>query len=136
IAFLNLLGKAEVHHLNLRAKRQHYILRLNVPMNDSVGMRFGQCVSHLDRYVQRFLQAKRFSCNSVRESLPLHVLHDDKTLGIPFTYFMNCTNIWVIKFGSGVSLPQKSLFGDFVSIGWFQELDRDLAIKVCVLGKI
>ena len=101
--------QTEIQNLHLPARRDKNIRRLDIPMNDPLGMRRLQRVGNLDRHSQQFLYLERLSPHHLRQRLPFKQLHHDKMLPLVLFDRMDGANVGMIQRGCRPRLPLKSL---------------------------
>jgi hypothetical protein len=71
------LGEAEVEDLHLSARRDEDVLRLDVAVNDALGMGLVQRVGDLDPHVDDAGRIQRPVSDQLGERLPVDVFHGD-----------------------------------------------------------
>ena len=69
------LGKPEIQHLHLPARRQENIRRLNVAVDDSLGMSRVQRIGQLNRNVQQAIGGDCSGKKLLVQVLPLEQFH-------------------------------------------------------------
>ncbi len=126
----SLLGQTEIKNLDLPARGDHYILGLDVAVNDAARMRFGQCFGRLDSDIDDFSRSQRFVLKLGPERHAVDVLHDDERRVSLFVDFMNSTDVRMIECSSGFCFSEQPLLRLFVFDRFSrQDLDRDAAIE-------
>jgi len=76
------LGEAEVDHLDVPGGGQHHVLRLEVAVDDALGVGLGEALHDLDRQLERPVGGERSPGEGGGEGLAAHQLHRDE--GRPF----------------------------------------------------
>ena len=100
-------------------------------------MCFRQGIGDLRRDGERLFQHQRFALDSRVERLTLDVLHGDEATSVFFADLVNGADVRMIQLGCCSRFSHKSLSCLLICHQTFgQELDRDFAIELRVLGQI
>ena len=97
------LGKTKIQNLHVPATPDHYILRLDVAMNDAGGVSFFQRARDLNRGIH-FREIHRRSAQALSQRHAVDKLGHDVMPAAFVTHFINCEDVWVIQSRSGISL--------------------------------
>src|ERR1700730_2159075 len=89
--------------------------RLNVAVDDSLGMGSIKGVSYLDPEREQGLQIPRTVANQVLQGLPVQKFHDDERLAFLLADLVNCADVGMIKGRGCAGFPAKSFEGLWVS---------------------
>ena len=76
------LRQAEVDDLDLPFAGEHQVRRLDVAVDDSGAVGFGESLRHLDGNVERVVDGKRSARDALFQSLALVVGHDEIELAV------------------------------------------------------
>src|SRR5688572_2430678 len=106
--------ESEVQHLYPSLRSDDDVLRLYVPVDDSLRMRRGQRICDLHRNVQGFLQCQGSFLDSAEECLAFDILHDDIDLITRLYLSVNRTDIGMVEFGRRPSFCCQTLSCAFV----------------------
>ena len=77
IRCLNQLGQPEVEYLRVPVLADHYVVGLQIPVNDPGRMRLGEPVGRLRQILEQLFQLQLFFVNLVPERLSVYELHRD-----------------------------------------------------------
>ena len=108
------LGQAEIEHLNLVARREHDVFRLDVAMNDAACVRFVQGVGNLCRNRERLAQIWQLALEPRSQSFPFNVLKDYEAVVALLPDLVDSAYIRVIESGCGLGLSQQTLSGTLI----------------------
>src|SRR5438132_6096001 len=89
----NYFSQSEVKHLSLTSGGEHYVLRLDVTMNDAVQVSFCERVCHLHCDVERLAQLKRLALDAACEGFAFDILHHDESMVIISANFVDGTDV-------------------------------------------
>jgi hypothetical protein len=109
--------------------------RLDVAMDDPLGMGRVEGVGNLDGCIQHLFALHRFSGNQVLEGLALEQFHGDEGLAVVLVDLVNRADIRMVERGGGARFALKPLqclgiTGQF----WGQEFQRDAASQLAVFS--
>jgi hypothetical protein len=116
---------------------QHYVARLQIPVNNACPVRFGQRVSNLNRDMQSMLERKGTSFESSLERLSLEILHHEEVDAVVAANVVEHANMAVVQAGNGArfALESRPLVGGQREVGG-EHLDRDGAIEAYIARPI
>jgi len=130
------LSQTEIQHLHLPARRKKNIRRLDVTMDDSLGMRGIERVGELYRNVEQAVGWQRAGVKLLIEVLSLEQFHRDERLHVLALCFfdrVDRTNIRMIQRRCGARLQQKTIERVLIARQLRrQELQRNFASEVQV----
>src|SRR5215471_670705 len=131
------LCQPEVQHLCVAPRRNHYVLWLDVAMNDAVAMGFGQCIRDLYRDIQRLPEVARLSLDASRQSFSFNVLHDDVVQVVLPANLIDRAYIRMVERRGGLGFANKAPRRSFVFSGFrTQKLNSDSAFEPGVLSQV
>ena len=124
------LGQSEVQNLGLPTCSDEDIRRLDVAVDDALGMRSIQSVGDLDREIERGSQLKRASTDAVFQRHPFQILHGDEGFSIVLADFVGGADVGMIERRCHARFTLKALqglgiFGEFFR----KELEGDEAAE-------
>jgi hypothetical protein len=85
------------------------ICRLDVAVNDSLGMRCVQTVGDVDAQFQQAFQFESAFIDQMLERRAFHVLHHDEGAAVLFLNVMDSADVRMIQCGSGARLALEAL---------------------------
>ena len=128
---------AEVGHLHAAVAQHHHVVRLDVAVDDLAPVREPQRGEQLQRDVDRAaLRQRALAEDHVLQRLAVQVLHRDVVRALGLAAVVDGDDVRVVQPGGGARLacePLDELRVLVVAI--VQDLDRDLAVQVDVLGE-
>ena len=131
------LRESEIQNLHLPARGHKDIGRLDVAMDDSLGMRRHQSVCYLHPHVEDFLQGHRLPGDVLLQALSVELFHHNK--GMPVVVFnaVDRADIRMVKLRSCPRLAGEPLqrFGVAGQIFW-NELQGDMPPQLEVLALV
>ena len=86
----------------------HYVLWLDVAMDDAGGMRLFQCARHLNRDVQDFRQLHRRAAQPLSQGDAIDELRGNEVTPAFIPDFINGENVWMVQGGSCISFLIKA----------------------------
>ena len=122
------LRDAEVEHFCLAVRRDHYVGRLDVPVDDSPIVGGLQGVGYLDGNLDDSIGVDRVLPDEVGERVAFHQLHGDVADALRFADVVDSGHVRMGQRRRGACLGQETSPALVVGIGW-QHLERDLAIE-------
>src|SRR5258708_15683847 len=134
---LRQFGETEVEHLHVTVAPDHYVLRLDIAVNDARRVGFLKRAGDLNRNVQNLIQLERprrrapAQRDSVNE-LSCYVM----TIAVNAD-FVDRKNVWMIERRSGAGFLLKSIYA--IAIGgelFTEKLERDLSTQLGIFGQI
>lgn len=131
-------GNAEISDLDHVVIRDHDVLRLNVPVDDAMGVRVLQCLADLRGVVQRLDGAEYTMLrHALLERLAFDKLHDD-ILRLPAVAdIVDRDDIRLREHGDSVRLRLKAIFQLSVRRHFIaQDLDGDIAVQLVAHGLV
>src|SRR6267143_1462075 len=109
-------GQTKIEDLRLPLGIYHHIAGLDVAMNDSLRMRYGERVGNLDSNGERALELQRFSVYQLPHVAAGNVLHRDEVDIVNDVQIENSAYVWVVQRGGQTRLALKAFnvcfFGD------------------------
>jgi hypothetical protein len=127
--------ETEIQHLQVTVVADHDVVRLNVAVCDTGGVRSAQRSCHLfakreegvDRIVAR---------NHGAQSLSSNQLHDNETAGFTLADVLNSNDVWVVERGSSFGFLCKAsnaccILGEFCG----EDFESNFAIETCVFSE-
>src|SRR6516162_1481529 len=81
----------------------------DVSMDDTLGVRCVQSLSHANRYIEQLFQFHRATGNNVLQSFAFQILHSDEGPTIFLANVINRANVRMIESRSSLGFPPKSL---------------------------
>src|ERR1700733_15148747 len=103
------LGQAEVENLGLIAICYKNVCRLDVAVNDALGVRTVEGVGDLDAEIEKFVQLHRLSVDRALQGLAFEQLHRDEVAATLFADLINGANARMVEGGGGPRLALKTL---------------------------
>ena len=83
-----MLGHSKIQDFHLLRGGQHNIFRLEIAVHNAAGMSHHQSIGALPGNVEKLLQ-REWAMKAFAQSLPVHVLHDQKNLAVIFQHVVN-----------------------------------------------
>ena len=131
------LCQSEVEDLGLPALGDEDVRRLDVAVDDPLGVGGVQGVGKLDSQLEQLLRLEGLSSDAVLERLALQELHGDEGLALVLVDVVDRTDVGVVEGGAGLGLAPEPLQGDLVAEELLrQELQRDESVEAGVLGPV
>ena len=90
-------GQPKVQNLHLPGVRNKQIGRLDIAMNDSLGVKCFKGLRHLYGNIEKFFKLQRFPVNALLQTLAFQPLHDDEGMAAVIVDFMDGANVGVIQ---------------------------------------
>jgi hypothetical protein len=131
------LGEAEIQHLGVAALGNKDVGRLDVAVDDALGMRGVEAVGNLDGQREHGFVTQRLSADEVFQADAVQKLHGDEGLLTVFADFVDGADVGMIESRGGTRLATKAFQGLRVlreAIG--QEFEGYEAAKLGVFGFI
>src|SRR5262249_34854297 len=130
------LGQAEVQHLDVAIRPQHYILRLNIAVDHSCLMCCYECTSHLSSNIQGVSQVKALARHKLSKLLTHYMIHRNEVDYIHAINFVDMSHTWMAQCRGSFRLLDKSaeLFRVVGKLG-IEQLDSDFAMEFGILSK-
>ena len=91
------LCQTEIQYLGVAALGDKYVRRLDVAMNDSLGVRRIERVRNLNPQLQHLLKRQRLAGNAVLQCGAFHEFHGDETASAIFRDFVDGADVWMIE---------------------------------------
>jgi len=127
-------GEPEVEQLGLAARGDENVGRLDVTMNDALGVRGVEGVGDLNAEVEKEIEPQRLAGDTLAEVLAIEQLHGEKGAAFVLAYFVDSANVGMVERRGGACFaiePFECLGG--VGEGFRQELQSSMAAKAEVL---
>src|SRR5271168_35302 len=102
-------GQSEIEQLGLAALGDENVRRLDVAVDDSLGMSGFERVGDLNAEIEKLFGLEGAAFDAMLESFALEQLHGDERLAVVLTDLVNRADVRVIQSGSSTSLALKSL---------------------------
>src|SRR4051812_38385314 len=124
----SLLCQSKIQNLGLMALRHKNIGRLDVAMNNALGVSGIKRIRNLNSQVEQLVRFQGLAMDSVLQSLPLQQLHCDEVTSLILGNFVNGADIGMIECRSSArfTLETVECAGIVFRFGW-QELERNPA---------
>ena len=131
------LGQPEIEDLGLDTRGHEDVGRLDVAVDDAVGVGGVQRVRNLSREVQHQTKRERPAVHVLLERLALEQLHGDELRALELVDLVDRADVRVIERRGGARLAQKPIGGLLIAdaIGR-QKLERHEARELDVLGLV
>ena len=129
--------QAKIEKRGMSAGGDDDVSRLDVAVNNALGMGDIKGVGQLDRHLQQCFGFERSALQTPTDVLPFKQLHHDERTSLPFSDVEHGTDVWVLKPGSGSSFtpkPLERLLVLGVLVG--KELQRDRPVQTGVLRAV
>ncbi len=131
------LGQAEIQDLRVLALGHKNIRRLNVAMDDSLGVGRVERVGDLDAQRKQRVQFHGTVADDVFQRRAVEVLHDDEGLAVLLANVVDGADIWMVERRCGPGLAAEALerlpvLGHILR----KELQGDEAVKAGVLSLV
>src|ERR1700733_6156732 len=105
------LGQTEVENFGLIAICNKDVGRLDVTVNDALGVRTVEGVGDLDANIEKFIQLHRLPVDRALQGLAFEQLHGDEVAATLFADLINGANTRMVEGGGGPRLALKTLEG-------------------------
>ena len=129
------LGQSKIENLGVPAPRDEDIRRLDVAMDDSLGMRRIERIRNLHAEIEHLLDRQRFIFDPVLQRLAIEKFHGDERLAIYFVHVVNRADIGMIQSGGRACFPSKSFERLAIRGKIFrQEFQRNEAAELRIFG--
>jgi hypothetical protein len=131
------LGQTEIQDFRLAAFGNEYVGRLDVPMNDALGVCDIESVGNLNAEIEDVLDGERLALDVLTECFTVNEFHDDERAVILFPNIVDGANAGMIEGGSGMRFTAETLQSLsilFHVIG--KEFQSDDAVKADVQGLV
>jgi hypothetical protein len=92
----NALRQSEIEHLCLAALGDENVRRLDIAMHDSLRVRGGERLSHMDRNLEQLLQFHRLAMDELFQALALQLLHHDERMALVIIDFVDRANAGMV----------------------------------------
>ena len=103
------LGQSEIEDLGLTALPNKNIGRLDVAMNDPLGVRSRQSIGHLDANVEEFVDFDRLFPNPLLQAHSLQLLHDDERMSAVVVDVVDGADAGMVQLGSGACFAHEAV---------------------------
>ena len=131
------LRQSEIHDLDLSARGDEDVGRLDVAVHHALGMRRIQRVRRLDGQIQQFVELERCTVDPFLESLAFQVLHHQERPALVAVDIVERADVRMVQRGDGARLALKALHCRPVrGHGLRQKLHRHRAPQARILGLI
>jgi len=129
------LSQAEIQDLGEAVPGHHHVFGLQVPVDDSRRVRFGQAVRDLRRHVDRLRHRKEAGLEQCSQRLTLDQLHGDVVNPVDLPDVVDRDDVRMVQAGGEARFPFEALQplaigGEVVR----QNLDRDVTPELEVAG--
>ena len=131
------LGQTEIQNFGMAALGDEDIRRLDISMDDSLGVRCVECVGDLNRQAQEHLGLQGFAGNEMLQRHAVKKLHGDERLPVLIVDLIDGADVGMVQGRSGLGLTLKAAQSLLVSgdlIG--KEFERHKAIEFDILGLV
>src|SRR4051812_28543289 len=81
--------------------RHHYVVGLEIAMDDAGGMRFCEAVSNVLQVTQNFREISLLLMNKLTQRKAINEFHGDEVQAISFTNFVDVRDVRMIEGGGG-----------------------------------
>ncbi len=130
---LHRLRQAEIQDFDFPIDRSLDVLRFQVSVDDSLLVRFFQCLRNLKRDGQSFIEGQRPGFETFRQRRPQHELHDQRARSLGLLQAEDRSDVRVLELGEQLCFALEarqtlSILGE----GGRQDLDRDVALELRV----
>src|SRR5712692_7033515 len=100
------LGQPEIEDLGVTALGDEDVRRLDIPVDNSLGMRGIQRIGNLDSQVEHLIDLEWPPGDEVLERLPLEQLHDDEVVSLVLADLVDGADVGMVqgRGGSGFAL--------------------------------
>jgi hypothetical protein len=107
--FRRQLRQTEIQDLRLTALGHENVRRLDVPMDDALGVGRVQRIGNLNRQLQHFLRPEWLPGKALLQGLPLQILHGDEGLAFVLANLVNRADIGMVECRGGPCFPLETL---------------------------
>ncbi len=107
-AFPLQLRQAKIQNLRVTAADNEYVLWLDVPMNDALGVSCVEAIGYLGSDIQQSFQFKGAAQDEISQGLSLQELHGDEGSPVLLAQVVNDTNVGMIQSRSRLRLTLKT----------------------------
>ena len=133
---MNLLGQAEVHHLDVALLGEHDVSGFQVAVNDTLLVSLFQRLGDLAGYFNRSLRQQGCSCELRPEGFARDALHYDPSSAIDLGYLVDLADVGMVKGRRRSSFSVEALERPTViRCPVSQELDGNLSAELGVVGE-
>ena len=109
------LGNAEVHHLNQAVLQKHNVLRLDVAVNDALGMSVFQRIQNLFGVADDFSDREdALAGHIILQRNAFHVLHDDILYVVPYGNVVNIHDVGMGEHSDGFGFVDEATDALFI----------------------
>ena len=129
------LGQTKIENLPVPAAGDKNIGRLNVAVNDALGVRRIERIGHIDRNSQQRLQFERRVVDGMLQRQAIQKFHDDEGAAVGLPDVVNRADVGMIQRRGRLRLAMKSAQRLGIACHAFgKELQRDETVEARVLG--
>jgi len=111
------LGQSEIKNLGMATVSDEDVCRLDVPMDDALGVRRIESVGDIDADLQYSLQLQRATGDQVLQCSAIQKLHDDEGLAFVLPDLVDCAYIGMVQRRSSASFAAES-FKSLLVLGY------------------
>ena len=104
-------SQAKIEDFGLSARSKEDVGRLDIAMNDALGVRSRQRVRNLNTHIEQLVDVHGFAPDTLPQALPLQLFHDDERMAVMILDFVDGADAGVIQQGRGASLALEALHG-------------------------
>jgi hypothetical protein len=131
------LRQTEIENLGMAAIRNENVGRLDVPVDDPLGVGSIEGVGHFDRHILQNLLFHGPIRNGVLQGLAFQILHGDEGLARLLAYVVNSADVRMVQCRRGARFPFESFQRLWVARNVVRkELQRDEAAQSYVFGLV
>src|ERR1700730_18038851 len=91
------LGQAEIEDLGVAQFGDKYVCRLNVAMDDALGVGGLEGFRDVDSPVQYGIERKRLAIDAMPQGCAIQKLHDDESPPVHLVNFVDGTDVWMVE---------------------------------------
>src|SRR4030095_14878257 len=129
--------KTKVEDFCVAIMGDHDVIRLQIAMNDSSGVRFRQSVGSLGQVLDEFVERRVIPINPGTQCNAVDELHHNEVQVVDTIYFIDVSNVWMTERCDGISFLTKAIQPFFIGnkMGG-QYLDGHCASQLSVVGQV
>src|SRR6266566_7712203 len=117
---LNQLRETEIQNLGMAVARNHYVVRLEIAMDNVRGVCFCESSSNVLQILQELREIGLLLMNQLTQSQAIDEFHGDEVHSISFTNFVDVRDVRMVQPGGSLRLLSETPHSVFIrrDFGW------------------
>ena len=105
------LGQPEIQDFRLAARSEEDVGRLDIAMDDPLGVGSGERVGHMNGDIEEFVDIHGLAPDALLQALALQLFHDDEGMAVVVFDFVDGADAGMVQQRGGAGLALKALHG-------------------------